>query len=159
MTGHVGSWQAHSSKRRSRAPRRHPAPAVMLQAALMRSIPMDETLEAGVVLVRGSAWLPVAEAPLRVYTLALRAQVARVPSLRQQPFGEVQALLRLAHLLPQPAHVELERLEASLDFAPAAGAGPQALGPEPEPQPERRVNHGMQRRARAGREAGGHGVG
>ena len=33
----------------------HAAPLVMLRASLTRSLPMDETLEAGVVLVRGSA--------------------------------------------------------------------------------------------------------
>ena len=51
-------------------------------------------------------------------TLELRAHSARFRSLRQQPFGEVQALLRLAQFLPQVAHLDLEHLEPSLALAP-----------------------------------------
>ena len=71
-------------------------------------------------------------------TLALRAHSARFRSLRQQPFGEVQPLLRVAQLLPQlahlgferfePAHLGFEPFEPSLELAPA-GTPPQALGP------------------------------
>src|SRR5437867_1174950 len=52
-------------------------------------------------------------------TLALRAHSARFRSLRQHPFGEVKALLRLAQLLPQLAHLGFERLEPSRELAPA----------------------------------------
>ncbi len=48
-----------------------------------------------------------------------RAHSARFQSLRQQPFGEVQALLRLAQLQPQVAHLGFEHFEPSLAFAPA----------------------------------------
>jgi hypothetical protein len=63
--------------------------------------------------------------------LALRAHSARFRSLRQQPFGKVQALLRLAQLLPQLAHLAFQRFEPTLKLAPA-GTGatlPQPLGP------------------------------
>src|SRR5207237_1255499 len=55
-------------------------------------------------------------------TLALRAQSIRFPCLRQHPFGEVQALLQLAQLLPEPAHIGFEGLEPglNLDLGPAA---------------------------------------
>ena len=42
------------AQRKGRA-ERHAARLVMLRASLMRSLPMDESLDAGVVLVRGSA--------------------------------------------------------------------------------------------------------
>src|SRR5438132_10712504 len=64
-------------------------------------------------------------------TLALRAHSAPLRSLRQHPFGEVKALLRLAQLLPQLAHLgfqRFERFEPSRELAPA-GTLPQALGP------------------------------
>src|SRR5438876_10614071 len=64
-------------------------------------------------------------------TLALRAHSAPFRSLRQHPFGEVKALLRLAQLLPQLAHLgfqRFERFEPSRELAPA-GTLPQALGP------------------------------
>src|SRR5438552_8054589 len=64
-------------------------------------------------------------------TLALRARSAPLRSLRQHPFGEVKALLRLAQLLPQLAHLgfqRFERFEPSRELAPA-GTLPQALGP------------------------------
>src|SRR5439155_16103643 len=92
-------------------------------------------------------------------TLALRAHSAPFRSLRQHPFGEVKALLRLAQLLPQLAHLGFERFERferfgpSRELAPAATL-PQALGPEPERQRERRVNRGMPRLGLPGREAG-----
>src|SRR5256885_13662067 len=76
---------------------------------------------------------------------------------RQHPFGEVQALLHVAHLLPQSPHVSVERgellgrVERSLELA-VAGTAPQALGPQPEHQRERRVNRGMPGLARADRE-------
>src|SRR5438874_2859751 len=80
--------------------------------------------------------------------LALRAHSARFRSLRQQPFGEVQALLRLAQLLPQLAHLGFEGFEPSLEIAPAgtlelapARTRPQALGQKSERQREPRVNH------------------
>src|SRR5205085_11501646 len=64
-------------------------------------------------------------------TLALRAQSIRFPCLRQHPFGEVQALLHLAQLLPEPAHIGFEGLEPglNLDLAPAATL-PQAPSPQ-----------------------------
>src|SRR5438874_2828446 len=84
--------------------------------------------------------------------LALRAHSVGFWSLRQQPFGEVQALLRLAQLLPQLAHLGFERFEPSLELAPGrtlelapAGTLPQALGPQPEHNRERRVTRGMPR--------------
>src|SRR5207248_11407807 len=78
--------------------------------------------------------------------LALRAHSARFRSLRQQPFGEVQALLRLAPLLPQLAHLGFEGFEPSLETAPAgtlelapARTRPQALGEKSEPQRQPRL--------------------
>jgi len=67
---------------------------------------------------------------------------SRFLSLRQQPFGEIQALLRLAQLPPQVVHLGFEHFEPSLVLA-SAGALPQALGPYPERQREPRVNRGM----------------
>jgi hypothetical protein len=52
-----------------------------------------------------------AEALVALRTLELRAYPARFRSLRQHPFGEVQALLHLAQLLPQLAHVGFEYFE------------------------------------------------
>src|SRR5439155_23744563 len=89
-------------------------------------------------------------------TLALRAHSAPLRSLRQQPFGEVQALLRLAQLLPQLAHLgfeRFERCEPGLELAPAA-TRPQALGPQPERPGERHVNRGMPRLGLPDREPG-----
>jgi len=58
--------------------------------------------------------------------------------LRQQAFGEVEPLLHLAHLLPQPAdlgfegfepaHLGFKRFRPSLALAPAE-TRPQAAGP------------------------------
>ena len=41
--------------------------------------------------------------------LGLQIRSARFRSPRQQPFGEVEPLLDLAHLLPQLAHLGFER--------------------------------------------------
>jgi len=54
--------------------------------------------------------------PADLRTLALRVHPARVWSLRQHRFGEVQPLLRLAQLLPQLAHVGVERFEGVEGF-------------------------------------------
>ena len=86
-------------------------------------------------------------------TLALRAHSARFRSLRQQPFDEVKALLRLAQLLPQLAHLVFERVEACVVLAPA-GTLPQALGPQPERQCESRVNRRVRRLGLRHREPG-----
>src|SRR3989441_1794540 len=89
-------------------------------------------------------------------TLALRAHSARFRSLRQHPFGEVKALLRLAQLLPQLAHLgfeRVERFEPSRELAPAV-TRPQALGPSPERQRARRGNRGRPRLGLPGREPG-----
>src|SRR5256885_13097532 len=90
-------------------------------------------------------------------TLPLGVHAGRFRPARQHPFGEVQALLHVAHLLPQSPHVGVERgellghFERSLEPA-VAGTAPQALGPQPEHQRERRVNRGMPGLARADRE-------
>src|SRR5207249_529151 len=42
--------------------------------------------------------------------------------LREQPFGEVQTFMRLGHLLPQRAHLLLQRLKT------AGGVGVRACG-------------------------------
>ena len=43
--------------------------------------------------------------------LALRFPSARFRSLRQQPFGEIEPLLRLDHLAPKCLHLLIQRLE------------------------------------------------
>src|SRR2546422_1453514 len=83
-------------------------------------------------------------------TLLLWAHSARIPSLRQQPFDEIKALLRLGQLLSQLAHFAFQRFKSILEFAPAGelrpnGTGPQAPRPEPERHRERHVNRGMLR--------------
>src|SRR3989442_13791648 len=83
-------------------------------------------------------------------TLLLRAHSARIPSLRQQAFDEVEALLRLGQLLSQLAHFAFHRFKPILEFAPTGellltGTGPQTPRPEPERHPERPVNRGMLR--------------
>src|SRR2546425_7502661 len=83
-------------------------------------------------------------------TLLLRAHSARIPSLRQQPFDEVEALLRLGQLLSQLAHFAFHRFKSILEFAATGellptGTGPQAPRPEPERHRERHVNRGMLR--------------
>src|SRR2546427_12475032 len=49
------------------------------------------------------------EVPDKLHDLLLWAHSARIPSLRQQPFDEVEALLRLGQLLSQLAHFEIGR--------------------------------------------------
>ena len=61
-------------------------------------------------------------------TLALRAQSTRFASLCQHPLSEVQALLQLAQILPEPAHLGFEALEPGLDVAPVRTL-PQPPGP------------------------------
>src|SRR2546423_12934681 len=83
-------------------------------------------------------------------TLLLRAHSARIPSLRQQPFDEIEALLRLGQLLSQLAHFAFQRFKPILEFAPTgelvpAGTGPQTPRPEPEGHPKRHENRGMLR--------------
>src|SRR5438034_9813891 len=68
-------------------------------------------------------------------TLLLRAHSARIPSLRQQPFDEVEALLRLGQLLSQLAHLAFHRFKPILEFAPTGellltGTGPQTRSEE-----------------------------
>lgn len=91
--------------------------------------------------------------------LALWIRSARFRSTRQQPFGKVQPLLYLAHLLPQPAHLGFERVQPFEPFEPSLGLAraatpPQAAGPCPERQRKRNVNRGMQRLTLPDREAG-----
>src|SRR3989442_14751740 len=78
-------------------------------------------------------------------TLLLWAHSARIPSLRQQPFDEIEALLRLGQLLSQLAHFAFQRFKPILEFAATGerlptGTGPQAPRPEPERHHEGRVN-------------------
>src|SRR5436305_440303 len=77
--------------------------------------------------------VPISHPPL-VQTLRLGVRSTPFRALGQQPFGEVEALLHLAHLLPQPVHIGLKgrerfrRVERRCEVAPAE-ALPQALGP------------------------------
>src|SRR5437870_13773424 len=92
-------------------------------------------------------------------TLLLRAHSARTPSLRQQPFKEVEALLRLGQLLSQLAHFAFQRFKSILEFAPTGElllirTAPQTPRPEPERHRERPVNRGMLRLRLPQREAG-----
>src|SRR5437879_12521840 len=85
-------------------------------------------------------------------TLLLWAHSARIPSLRQQPFDEVEALLRLGQLLSQLAHFAFHRFKPILEFAPTGellltGTGPQTPRPEPDRHRQRHVNRGMRRLA------------
>src|SRR5512146_3149902 len=83
--------------------------------------------------------------------LPLRTHSAWFLSLRQHPLGEVQALLQLAQLAPQVAHLDFQDLEPGLALAPV-GALAQVLGPQPERQRERRMNRGMPGLGRSSRE-------
>src|SRR5437773_10830864 len=84
-------------------------------------------------------------------TLLLRAHSARIPSLRQQPFDEVEALLRLGQLLSQLAHLAFHRFKPILEFAPPGdpllpGPGPQTPRPSPDPPPNPPGNAACPRR-------------
>src|SRR6266576_3399970 len=92
-------------------------------------------------------------------TLLLWAHSARIPSLRQQPFDEIEALLRLGQLLSQLAHFAFQRFKPILEFAPTGellliGTGPQTPRPESERHRKRHVNRGMLRLRLPQREAG-----
>src|SRR5437660_11094697 len=64
--------------------------------------------------------------------LLLRAHAARIPSLRQQPFKEVEALLRLGQLLSQLAHFAFQPFKPILEFAPTRALPPRT-GPQTAP--------------------------
>src|SRR5436309_12897716 len=81
---------------------------------------------------------------------ALRRYAARVRSLHQPPFDEVQTLLRFAQLLPQPAQLDLECFEPlrvgclePRPGLPLATAPLQTLRPESEAERERCMDTGM----------------
>ena len=115
--------------------------------AMMRADPAGTTRRSST-----SGVLPMASRTCRgaLIALLLWAHSARIPSLRQQPFDEVEALLRLGQLQSQLAHFAFHRVKPILEFAPTAellltGTGPQAPRPQPEGHRERHVNRGMLR--------------
>src|SRR5437879_1616652 len=64
-------------------------------------------------------------------TLLRRAHAAGIPSLRQQPFDEVEALLRLGQLESQPAHFAFQRFKPLLEVAPVGELLPTGGRPAP----------------------------
>src|SRR5690606_20258781 len=90
----------------------------------------------------------------------LRRHPALLRLLRQDPLGEVEALLRLAQLPSHPADFALERLEPVQDLRPSLDlvrlpALAEALGPQPERRGEHHMQRGMHRLGLRGREGGG----